>query len=92
MLPCLYSYLKPVHVEAAEFLSEVTSEEGAQYLQEGRERLNLPGFVAAYAESAYFRDVMRVVEAPEVLQEIFVQVGPRQGGFCSGERSYEKDE
>ena len=67
--------MKPSHVEDAEFLAEVTAEEGSQYLQAGREALGLGGFVSAFEESPFHRDVMRVVDAPDILQQIFVKVG-----------------
>ena len=66
--------MKPSHVEDAEFLAEVTAEEGSQYLQAGREALSLSGFVSAYEDSPFHRDVMRVLDTPDMLQQIFIEV------------------
>ncbi|KAL3689857.1 hypothetical protein R1sor_016166 [Riccia sorocarpa] len=66
-------YFKPNHVSIAEFLEEVADPEGVQYLQAGFPRLNLDGFEAAYKDSDCYRDICRVLDSPELLQEYWMQ-------------------
>eukprot|EP00897_Mesotaenium_endlicherianum_P003134 jgi/Mesen1/2849/ME000174S02102 len=77
-------YLKPAHMEVPEFLVDVASEDGAQYLQSGYARLDLDGFVRAYESSAHFQDVLRVVESPELVEQIYVQ-GSQPHGIRFGQ-------
>ncbi|BBN17690.1 protein MpABCG27 [Marchantia polymorpha subsp. ruderalis] len=66
-------FFKPKHVSIAEFLEEVTTSDGLQYLQPGFQRLDLNGFETAYKNSDAYKDVCRVVDSPELLHQYWVQ-------------------
>ncbi|KAL2613833.1 hypothetical protein R1flu_025525 [Riccia fluitans] len=66
-------YFKPNHVSIAEFLEEVTTPEGVRYLQAGFPRLDFDGFEAAFKNSDCYKDICRVVDSPELLQEFWMQ-------------------
>eukprot|EP00898_Chlorokybus_atmophyticus_P002867 jgi/Chlat1/3581/Chrsp234S03598 len=55
-------YTKPPHVDVADFLQEVTTSSGQEFLRRGAVPLDHDGFVAAYKASKHYQDVMRVVE------------------------------
>eukprot|EP00897_Mesotaenium_endlicherianum_P003132 jgi/Mesen1/2847/ME000174S02104 len=66
-------YVKPTHLEVAEFLNEVAGPEGVQYLLPGFPQLDTEGFVRAYEASVFYRHTMRIVEDPNLSQEIFIK-------------------
>jgi hypothetical protein len=55
-------------------LEEVTMEDGVAYLRPGFKRMNLEDFVDAYKNSNMYKDICRVLESPELVQELWVQV------------------
>lgn len=67
-------YVKPPHLEAAEFLQEVTTEDGEQYLKPGGNRMDCDGFAGAFAASPFHADVKRVVESKVAVEEIWARV------------------
>lgn len=59
-------YVKPKHVDVADFLQEVTTPDGLQFLQSGYTPLTTDGFVEAYMDSDLHRDVLRIVNSTKV--------------------------
>lgn len=72
VLPC--SYVKPQNVETAEFLLEIATEDALGYLTDTSQSMTVDQLAAAFEGSAIHRDNMRVIDSPEVNQEVFVQV------------------
>ncbi|MCO5571123.1 hypothetical protein L7F22_024855 [Adiantum nelumboides] len=72
-------YKKPKHLSTGEFLQEVTTADGAEYLQPGFRKLTVEDFVIAYKSSSLYRDVLRIVNGPELVQELWVQGVPPLG-------------
>ncbi|KAH7447131.1 hypothetical protein KP509_01G092800 [Ceratopteris richardii] len=83
-------YKKPKHLSAGEFLQEVTTPDGSIYLQPGFRRLSVEDFVIAYKSSNLYNDVLRIVNGPELVQELWVQGDPPLGVEFQ-EYSYHKD-
>ena len=69
-----FRYHKPKHLSTNEFLSDVTTPEGVRYLQPGRTRLDREEFVAKFLLSPTFRDIRRVVDSSDLVQEYWIQV------------------
>ena len=69
-----FRYKKPKHVSIGEFLQEVTTTDGAAYLRPGFKRMEIEDFVDAYKSSNMYRDICRVLDSPELVQELWVQV------------------
>lgn len=67
-------YCKPRQLTVPEFMEEVTTSDGAMFLQPGFPRLSVEGFVTEYKKSDQYKDICRVVDSPEVMQEFWVQV------------------
>lgn len=67
-------YVKPRQVTVPEFLEEVTTSDGAMFLQPGFPILDIEGFVEAYKKSDQYKDVCRVVNNPEVVEDFWVEV------------------
>lgn len=70
----LFRYVKPNHLSTSEFLQEVTTPEGVRYLQPGYPRLERDDFVASFLLSPTFRDICRVVDSVDLVQELWLQV------------------
>ncbi|KAL3683081.1 hypothetical protein R1sor_001103 [Riccia sorocarpa] len=66
-------YTKPKHVDVADFLQEITTPDGIHFIEPGFRPLNTEEFHAAYLKSDMYTDVLRVVNNPKVVQEIWVQ-------------------
>ncbi|CAM6092842.1 unnamed protein product [Calypogeia fissa] len=66
-------YVKPKHVDVADFLQEVTTPGGLQFLQSGYTPLTTDGFVEAYVNSDLHRDVLRIVNSTKNVQELWVE-------------------
>lgn len=58
-------YIKPDFLDITEFLQEVTSPDGAQWLSPGHSPLDLGGFVSAYEATPHYADILRVVNSPD---------------------------
>lgn len=72
-------YVKPRQLTVAEFLEEVTSTDGARYLQPGFSTLGIEGFVAEYKKSDQYKDICRVVDNKELVEELWVEGAPPLG-------------
>lgn len=59
-----------MHVDAADFLQELTTPQGRLYLQPGFKHLDMESFVRAYQSSDLYKDMMRVVNDQEVRPEL----------------------
>ena len=60
-------YLKPPHVDVADFIQEIPTPSGMDFLAPGNSRhLSTDELVEAYKRSRHYEDVRRVVEAEEV--------------------------
>ncbi|KAL2652756.1 hypothetical protein R1flu_020884 [Riccia fluitans] len=66
-------YTKPKHVDVADFLQEITTADGVHFIEPGFRPLNTEEFHAAYLKSDMYADVLRIVNNPKVVQEIWVQ-------------------
>jgi hypothetical protein len=69
----LSRYVKPKNLSISEFLSEVTTPEGAHYLQPGYPKLMVEEFAANFLLSPTFRDIRRVVNSSDLLEELWVE-------------------
>ncbi len=69
----LSRYVKPKNLSVSEFLSEVTTPEGAHYLRPGYPKLMVEEFAANFLLSPTFRDIRRVVNSSDLLQELWVE-------------------
>ncbi|GAQ83467.1 pleiotropic drug resistance protein [Klebsormidium nitens] len=58
-------YIKPDFLDITEFLQEVTSPDGAQWLSPGHSPLDLGGFVSAYEATPHYADILRVVNSAD---------------------------
>lgn len=58
--------MKPNHVDIADFLQEISTDEGAGYLKPGQEHLTTDEFVDAYMASDMYKDVIRILDEQEV--------------------------
>eukprot|EP00250_Pteridium_aquilinum_P022489 c25391_g2_i1 orf=308-5194(-) len=72
-------YKKPKHLGTGEFLQEVTTGDGVVYLQPGFRKLTLEDFVISYKNSNLYRDICRIVNSSELVQELWVQGSPPLG-------------
>jgi hypothetical protein len=59
-------YVKPNHVDVADFLQEVTTEEGIHFLLPEFRHLTSNEFVKAYMDSDMYKDVLRIVNNTQV--------------------------
>ena len=59
-------YVKPKHVDVADFLQEVTTTEGVQFLKPDHKHFTVEEFVRAYMASDMYKDVLRIVNNQEV--------------------------
>ncbi|KAH7282783.1 hypothetical protein KP509_35G047300 [Ceratopteris richardii] len=84
-------YRKPKHLSTGEFLQEVTTPDGAAYLQPGFSRLSVEEFVIKYKSSDTYKDVLRVVNSSELVQQLWVQGAPPLGVEFD-EYRYHKDD
>lgn len=81
-IPVIISrYLKPKHLSTCEFLSDVTTSEGARYLKPGCARLSREDFVTQFLLSPTFRDIRRVIDNTDLVQEHWVQVSDKMTTF-----------
>ena len=78
---CTGRYKKPRHLSVGEFLQEVTTEDGAVYLQPGFRKLNLDEFILLYKNSDMHQDICRVIDSPGLLQQLWVQVCTRRSFY-----------
>ncbi len=60
-------YVKPNHVDVADFLQEVTTEEGTHFLLPEFRHLTSNEFVKAYMDSDMYKDVLRIVNNTQVI-------------------------
>jgi hypothetical protein len=70
-------YVKPRQLTVPEFLEEVTTSDGILYLQPGLPKLDIEGFAAEFKKSDHYKDILRVVDSPEIVEEFWVEVRPR---------------
>lgn len=70
----MFRYFKANHVSTNEFLSEVTTPEGVRYLRPGYPRLEHEDFVASFLLSPTCRDIRRVVNCVDNVEELWAQV------------------
>ena len=55
-------------------MQEVTTTDGAAYLRPGFKKMEIEDFVDAYKSSNMYRDICRILDNPELVQELWVQV------------------
>lgn len=60
--------MKPNHVDVADFLQEISTEEGAGYLIPGHKHLTVDDFVSAYMASDMYKDIVRILDEQEVIK------------------------
>lgn len=58
--------MKPKHVDVADFLQEVSTEEGTGYLEPGVKHWTTDDLVKAYIASDMYEDVVRILADQEV--------------------------
>ena len=58
--------MKPKHVDVADFLQEISTEEGIRYLPPGQKQLTINEFVNAYMASDMYKDIERILDDPKV--------------------------
>ncbi|CAI7915035.1 unnamed protein product, partial [Closterium sp. NIES-54] len=58
-------YRKPPHVDVADFIQEIPTESGVEFVAPGATHLSTAQLVEAYHSSAHYRDVMRVVQGEQ---------------------------
>ena len=58
--------MKPHHVDVVGFLQEISTEEGAGYLEPGPKHLTIDGFVNAYMASDMYKDIVRILDDKKV--------------------------
>lgn len=58
--------MKPKHVDVADFLQEVSTEEGTAYLEPGVKHWTTDDLVKAYMASDMYKDIVRVLDDQEV--------------------------
>jgi len=56
-------YEKPPHVDPADFIQEVPTDSGLEFLRPGMRHLSAAELEAAYKASPYYREVQRVLDA-----------------------------
>lgn len=59
--------MKPNHVDVADFLQEISTEEGLGYLVPGFTHLTTDDFVNAYMASDMYKDIVRIIDDQEVI-------------------------
>ncbi|GJP31886.1 hypothetical protein CLOM_g15887, partial [Closterium sp. NIES-68] len=69
-------YRKPPHVDVADFIQEIPTESGVEFVAPGATHLSTAQLVEAYRNSWHYRDVMRVVEGEKVCKSVWVEVQP----------------
>ncbi|CAI6006189.1 unnamed protein product [Closterium sp. NIES-65] len=69
-------YRKPPHVDVADFIQEIPTESGVEFVAPGAAHLSTAQLVEAYQNSAHYRDVMRVVQGEKVCKSVWVEVQP----------------
>ncbi|CAI7757903.1 unnamed protein product [Closterium sp. NIES-53] len=69
-------YRKPPHVDVADFIQEIPTESGVEFVAPGATHLSTAQLVEAYHSSAHYRDVMRVVQGEQVCKSVWVEVQP----------------
>ncbi|CAI5514863.1 unnamed protein product [Closterium sp. Naga37s-1] len=69
-------YRKPPHVDVADFIQEIPTESGVEFVAPGAAHLSTAQLVEAYHHSAHYRDVMRVVQGEKVCKSVWVEVQP----------------
>ncbi|CAI7849442.1 unnamed protein product, partial [Closterium sp. NIES-54] len=69
-------YRKPPHVDVADFIQEIPTESGVEFVAPGATHLSTAQLVEAYHNSAHYRDVMRVVQGEQVCKSVWVEVQP----------------
>jgi len=72
-------YVKPNHVDVADFLQEVTTEEGTHFLLPEFRHLTSNEFVKAYMDSDMYKDVLRIVNNTQNVQELWLDVAKPLG-------------
>jgi ABC-type multidrug transport system ATPase subunit len=72
-------YVKPNHVDVADFLQEVTTEEGIHFLLPEFRHLTSNEFVKAYMDSDMYKDVLRIVNNTQNVQELWLDVAKPLG-------------
>lgn len=60
--------MKPNYVDVADFLQEISTEEGAGYLVAGFTHLTTADFVKAYMASDMYKDIVRILDDQEVIK------------------------
>ncbi|CAI5462083.1 unnamed protein product, partial [Closterium sp. Yama58-4] len=69
-------YRKPPHVDVADFIQEIPTESGVEFVAPGAAHLSTAQLVEAYRNSAHYRDVMRVVQGEQVCKSVWVEMQP----------------
>ncbi|KAG0601370.1 hypothetical protein M758_11G105200 [Ceratodon purpureus] len=66
-------YVKPNHVDVADFLQEISTEEGVGYLTPGHKHLTVDGFVSAYMASDMYKDIVRILDNKQDAEELWLE-------------------
>ena len=70
--------MKPKHVDVADFLQEVSTEEGTGYLEPGFKHWTTDDLVKSYMASDMYKDILRVLDDQEVNALVSTSVTEQQ--------------
>ncbi|KAL6324023.1 hypothetical protein AAG906_006294 [Vitis piasezkii] len=72
-------YMKPSYVESDEFLEDIVTGYGSQYMVPGATPLGLDELVKCYKASDHYKDIMRIVSGDDVKHTYWVESEPGLG-------------
>lgn len=71
--------MKPSYVESDEFLEDIVTGYGSQYMVPGATPLGLDELVKCYKASDHYKDIMRIVSGDDVKHTYWVESEPGLG-------------
>ncbi|XP_057493189.1 ABC transporter G family member 31-like [Actinidia eriantha] len=72
-------YMKPSHVESAEFLEDIVTGHGLQYLARGATPLAIDELIECYRDSDHYKDISRIARGNDVKLTYWVESEPGLG-------------
>ncbi|KAJ0980557.1 hypothetical protein J5N97_008812 [Dioscorea zingiberensis] len=72
-------YMKPSHVESGEFLEDIVSGNGMQYLAPGSSSLRLSELAECYHSSNHYKDVLRILSGEDFMRTYWIESEPGIG-------------
>ena len=71
--------MKPSHVESAEFLEDIVTGHGLQYLARGATPLVIDELIECYRDSDHYKDISRIAQGNDVKLTYWVESEPGLG-------------